>query len=142
MKKRIVLFAVVILMVLMPAAIFADMGIGGIAGYDQPTGLSFKLDNFPVVSLGWSVSGNWVQGTVDYWFINDKFERNFLWYLGMGAKAAIGNDFGLGLRIPVGAQWYFMPRFELFAELVPGFVILPTSGFDITGGIGLRFHFQ
>ena len=141
MKKRIAVILLVVLAVVIPAAAFADIGIGGVAGYDQPSGLSFKLDDFPVVSLGWSVSGDYVHGTVDYWFINDRLEHNFLWYLGGGVKASLGSNFGLGLRVPIGVQWYFIPRFELFAEIVPGFDILPASGFDISGGIGLRFHF-
>ncbi len=140
MKKRAVMSVVAALMLIAPVLIFADTGIGGVAGYEQPSGLSLKIDNFPVVSLGWSVTGNWLDGTVDYWFINDKLDRNFLWYLGMGSRIYVGDDFGLGLRVPIGIQWYFMPRFELFGELVPGFDILPSSGFDMSAGIGLRFH--
>ncbi len=140
MKKKVIMSVVAVLMLIIPVSVFADTGIGGIAGYDQPTGLSFKIDNFPVVSLGWSVTQNWLEGTVDYWFINDKLDRNILWYLGMGSSIYVEDDFGLGLRVPVGIQWYFMPRFEFFGELVPGFDILPSSGFDISAGIGLRFH--
>ena len=141
MKKRILLIALIVLALVLPLALFADTGIGGVAGYGQPTGLTLKFNNFPVVSLGWSLSGNWLEGTVDYWFINSKLDRNVLWYLGGGIKASIGNsNFGLGLRVPLGIQWYFMPRFELFGELAPGFSILPNSGFDFSGGIGLRFH--
>lgn len=140
MKKKTVLLGLIILALMLPLSASADIGIGGIAGYGQPTGLSFKINNFPVVSLGWSLSGKWLEGTVDYWFINDKLDRNILWYLGVGAKGSIGGSFGMGLRVPIGIQWYFMPRFELFGELVPGFSILPASGFDFSGGIGLRFH--
>lgn len=141
MKKRFAVILIALLAVVIPAAAFADIGIGGIAGSNQPSGLSFKLDSFPVVSLGWSINNKWVEGTVDNWFINDKLDRNFLWYLGGGVKASIGSSFGLGLRVPIGAQWYFIPRFELFAEIVPGFTILPASAFDLSGGLGLRFHF-
>jgi len=141
MKKKTVLLGLIILALMLPLSAAADIGIGGIAGYGQPTGLSFKINNFPVVSLGWSISGKWLEGTVDYWFINDKLDRNILWYMGGGAKASVASDnFGLGLRVPIGIQWYFMPRFELFGELVPGFLILPASEFDFSGGIGLRFH--
>ncbi len=140
MKKRIVLIALLGMALLLPLSAFADTGIGGIAGYGQPTGLSLKFNNFPVISLGWSLKSNWVEGTVDYWFINDKIDRGVLWYLGVGAKGSIGGSYGMGLRVPIGIQWYFMPRFEFFGEIVPGFTILPASGFDMSGGIGLRFH--
>lgn len=141
MTKKVVITALFLIILLTPLSVFADVGIGGIAGYGQPTGITLKLDNFPVVSLGWSITGNWISGTVDYWFINKKIDRNVLWYLGAGAKASIGSSFGLTFRVPVGLQWYFMPSFELFGELVPGFAILPSSAFDFSGGIGLRYHF-
>ncbi len=144
MKKKTILLGLIILALMLPLSAAADIGIGGIAGYYQPTGLSLKINNFPVVSLGWHLgSSGYIEGTVDYWFINDKLDRNILWYLGGGVKASVGSDhFGLGLRVPIGIQWYFMPRFELFGELAPGFAILPSSGFDFSGGIGLRFHLQ
>jgi len=140
MKKKTVLLGLIILALMLPLSAAADIGIGGIAGYHQPTGLSFKIKNFPVVSLQWSISEKWLKGTVDYWFINDKLDRNVFWYLGGGAKGSIGGSFGMVLRVPIGIQWYFMPRFELFGELVPGYIILPTPNFDFSGGIGLRFH--
>ena len=124
-----------------PLSVFADIGIGGIAGYDQPTGVTFKIDNFPIVSLGWSITGNWISGTVDYWILNEKLERNILWFAGVGVKTSMGKSIGLTFRVPVGIQWYFMPSFELFGELAPGFAILPESKFDFSGGIGLRYHF-
>ncbi|MEA1910353.1 MAG: hypothetical protein U9N32_01595 [Spirochaetota bacterium] len=141
MTKKIILIALFLAVLLFPVTVVADMGIGGIAGYSQPTGLSFKVNNFPVVSIGWSLDGNWISGTVDYWFINKKIERNVLWYLGAGAKMTVGNPIGLTFRVPIGIQWYFMPAFELFGELAPGFAILPKSDFDFSGGIGLRYHF-
>ncbi len=141
MIKKITVIALFLLVLMIPLSAFADMGIGGVAGFSQPTGVTFKMDNFPVVSLGWSLNNNWVSGTVDYWFINKKIQRNFLWYLGAGAKASIDNSFGLAFRVPVGIQWYFMPAFELFGELAPGMAILPGFGFDLSAGIGLRYHF-
>ncbi|MDA3938350.1 MAG: hypothetical protein PF693_03440 [Spirochaetia bacterium] len=142
MTKKIVVIALFLVVMMIPLSAFADMGIGGIAGYSQPTGVTFKMNNFPVVSLGWSLNGNWISGTVDYWFLNEKIDRNILWYLGAGAKASIGDTIGLTFRVPVGIQWYFMPAFELFAELTPGLAILPASNFDFSGGIGLRYHFK
>ena len=141
MIKKIVVMSLFLIVLMIPLSAFADMGIGGVAGYGQPTGVTFKMDNFPVVSLGWSLSGNVIEGTVDYWFLNSKIDRNILWYVGAGVQASIGNDIGLGFRVPVGIQWYFMPAFELFGELAPGFTILPDSGFNLSGGIGLRYHF-
>ncbi len=141
MSKKILAVSLFLMALLLPVSAFADMGIGGIAGYGQPTGVTFKMDNFPVVSLGWSLYSNVIEGTVDYWFLNNKIDRNILWYFGAGVQMSVGNSFGLGFRVPVGIQWYFMPAFELFGELAPGFTILPASGFNVSGGIGLRYHF-
>ncbi len=147
MKKKVVLVCLIVFVLAFPLSTFADIGIGGIVGYgqplDPPSGLSLKVNKFPVVSLEWHFgTSRYVKGTIDYWFINDKLDRNIYWYLGGGVKASVGSsDFGLGLRVPIGIQWYFMPRFELFGELVPGFTILNPSGqFDLSEGIGLRFH--
>jgi len=141
MTKKIIIIALFLIVLMMPLTVSADTGIGGIAGYGQPSGITFKLNNFPVISLGWSLNGNWISGTVDYWFINNKIDRNVLWYFGTGVKLSVGDPIGLVFRVPVGIQWYFMPSFELFGELVPGLAILPSTGFDFSGGIGLRYHF-
>ncbi len=141
MVKIIIIVTLFLVVMIIPVTLFADMGIGGVAGYGRPTGVTVKIDNFPVVSLGWSLSTNVIEGTVDYWFLNNKIDRNILWYLGAGVQLSVGNNFGLGFRVPVGIQWYFMPSFELFGELAPGFTILPASGFSVSGGIGLRYHF-
>ena len=141
MIKKIIAISLFLIVLMFPLSPFADTGIGGVAGWDQPTGFTLKLDNFPVVSLGWSLNGNYIEGTVDYWFLNKKIGRNILWYFGAGVQASIGNDFGLGFRVPIGIQWYFIPAFELFGELAPGMTILPSSGFNLSAGIGLRYHF-
>lgn len=142
MMKKIVIAALFFITVMLPITAFADIGIGGVAGYSQPTGVTFKIDNFPVVSLGWSINGNWISGTIDYWFLNDKLAKSTLWFAGVGVKTSIGDSIGLTFRVPLGIQWYFMPGFELFGELAPGFAILPATNFDFSGGIGIRFHFN
>jgi len=139
--KKITAIILFLLILMIPVTAFADTGIGGVAGFKQPTGITFKMNNFPVVSLGWSLTGNWISSTVDYWFINDKIDRNILWYLGAGVKFSVGDPIGLTFRVPVGLQWYFMPAFELFGELAPGVAILPSTGFDFSGAIGIRYHF-
>lgn len=141
MIKKFIVISLFLIVMMVPLSVFADVGIGGVAGYSQPTGLTIKLNNFPVISLGWSLNGNWISGTIDYWLINKKIDRNVLWYFGAGVKAYSSDPFGLTFRVPVGLQWYFVPAFELFGEIVPGMAILPDSAFDLSAGIGLRFHF-
>lgn len=141
MAKKITLISLLILMLILPAAVFDDTGIGGVAGWGQPTGLSLKFNNFPVISLGWSLSEEWVEGTVDYWIINKTLDRSILFYAGGGVKVSLGSTFGLSLRVPVGLQWYFLPGLELFGELVPGMAVLPETDFELSAGLGLRYHF-
>ncbi|MCF6336300.1 MAG: hypothetical protein L3J12_11230, partial [Spirochaetales bacterium] len=69
MVKIIIIVTLFLVVMIIPVTLFADMGIGGVAGYGQPTGVTVKIDNFPVVSLGWSLSTNVIEGTVDYWFL-------------------------------------------------------------------------
>ncbi len=141
MKKKIILPCIIFLMLVVPVSIFADTGIGGVMGYGQPTGLSLKFNNFPVVSLGWSLSDKWVESTVDYWLFNSTLDKNIKWYIGAGVKMSIGDDFGFIVRVPVGLQWFFVPGLELFGELAPGISLLPNTDRDLSAGIGLRFHF-
>ena len=140
MGKKITIISLLLFILLIPAASFAEIGVGAIIG--EPTGLSFKLGNFPVIGLGWSTFNSSIDATVDMWFINDHFVEMLDWYLGVGAKLGIkSNDFLIGIRVPIGAQWWLTNEFELFAEIAPGLAILPATEFDISGGIGLRYHF-
>jgi hypothetical protein len=124
-------------------------GIGIIIG--EPTGISLKFGNFPVLGIAWSL-GNVLHINCDYWLHNTSLSEPFLWYVGVGGKILFGevregknkvegNEFGLGARIPVGIQVYLIKnKLELFGEIVPGILLIPSTGFDIDFGIGLRYH--
>jgi len=141
MIKKITVIALFLLITMIPLSAFADIGIGITGGWQQPSGVTFKMNNFPVVSLGLPTnSANSVSATLDYWFINNKIQRNFLWYVGAGVQANIGGSLNIIFRVPVGIQWYFMPAFELYGEIAPGLSFIPVD-FHYSGGIGLRYHF-
>ncbi len=76
----------------------------------------------------------------------DSDVATFPFYAGAGAKvefkAGPNDDTMVGVRIPVGvaAQWRNYP-IEMFVELAPGVGVVPSTRFDITGGIGARFYF-
>ena len=47
------------------------------------------------------------------------------------------NGVFIGVRVPVGLQFPFEQRWELFGELAP----VVGTGFDINFGIGIRYFF-
>ena len=119
-----------------------NLGIGVIVGY--PTGLSLKFNNFPVMGIAWNVNG-YFHVHADYWIINKPLTDPINWYLGIGGKLRLwtnqsSSNIGLGLRIPIGLQWFPFNNLELFGELVPGLSFLPGTGFDWDAAIGARFY--
>jgi len=128
-----------------------DFGLGVILG--EPTGISLKYKNFPVVGIAWSVN-NHFHLHCDYWIYNATLAQPVNWFIGAGLKLRIMDEHsrddnnhhddttaGFGIRIPVGLQFFVIPRVELFAELAPGISLYPATEFDIDGGIGARYYF-
>ena len=145
MVKKFVVISVFFLALLMPATLFADQGVGIVLG--EPTGLSYKSGNL-AIGLGWSFTSadNRIDATIDWWLINDHLVEMFDWYLGAGAKLGLklnqDNDtFNVGLRIPIGVQWWPTKELEVFAELSPGILLIPETKFDMGAGIGIRYYF-
>ncbi len=144
MKKTIAII-LFLLVLLVPAATFAGTGVGIVLG--EPTGLTFKSANL-AIGLGWSFASadNRIDATIDWWLINDHFVEMLDWYLGAGAKVGIKLNqntdiFNIGLRIPLGIQWWPAEELELFAEIAPGLLLVPATEPDISAGIGLRYYF-
>jgi hypothetical protein len=52
------------------------------------------------------------------------------------------DDFGLGVRIPLGIEW-MAPRFPLgiALEIVPGMIVIPGTDAFIQGGVAFRYYF-
>lgn len=144
MKKPLILIILlVVLCFSVPLAASADTGVGIILG--DPTGLSLLLEERIALGLAWDLS-NHLHVHGDVWLLNKALSDPVNWYLGLGAKLLVFNDnsgdaIGVGVRVPVGLQWYATPELELFAEIVPGMRLIPSTDFDIDFGIGLRYHF-
>ena len=60
-------------------------------------------------------------------------------YYGLGARIIFADDPVFGARIPLGLQ-YIIPstRLSFFAEVAPTLDLIPSTSFDVNGGIGLR----
>jgi hypothetical protein len=70
------------------------------------------------------------------------------WHIGGGGRVlwfggCTGSCFAAAARMPIGLDLMFAnPGFiEIFAELAPAFYIVPGLGFEIEGGLGVRFYF-
>ncbi|TET60901.1 MAG: hypothetical protein E3J47_06210 [Candidatus Stahlbacteria bacterium] len=154
MKKYLIL-----LLLIIPSFIFAqNYGIGVIIG--SPTGFTGKYlwsrNSAIVVNAGWSfVSDVKFHITGDYQFLFPgviKGEegvalRNVVPYLGIGGsfraktdEATDETDFCIGLRLGGGIE-YLISRFGVFLELYPVVNVIPSTDFDLEGGLGFRFYF-
>ncbi len=126
-------------------------GIGVILG--EPTGLSAKMWTTKTtgfdLGLAWSWSGDGhlhIHG--DYLFHKfgffDVSQGALPFYIGIGGRILLRDnaDDRIGVRIPVGLEYYFddLP-IAVFGELVPILDLAPSTDFDINGGIGVRFYF-
>jgi hypothetical protein len=110
----------------------------------EPTGFSLRIEKFPVLSFGWSLTHDWMYVNCDYWIINKLIpdSRDLYWYLGVGGAIGAGGSHGfLGCRVPIGLQAILERRFELFGELAPGIGIMPDVNMFLNGGIGFRYIF-
>ncbi len=143
--KRTTAIILFLLILMVPVASFAGTGIGLVVG--EPTGLTFKADNL-VIGIGWSFASpdDRIDATIDWWLINENLTDILDWYLGAGAKVRVNlnqdtDTFNIGLRIPVGIQWWPTKELEVFGEIAPGLLLFPATDFDVSAGIGLRYYF-
>jgi hypothetical protein len=129
----------------------ADTGVGVILG--DPTGLSLLFGNRVAIGAAWDID-NYVHVHADVWLASRVLAEPVLWYAGVGGKLLLlytggGNPFdeepeaaiGIGLRIPIGIQWYPIEELELFLEAAPGLFLVPATSVDVDLGLGIRYHF-
>lgn len=119
---------------------------GGIGvAFGQPSGVTFRINRFPVVTLGYSflLGKQYFYGSLDFWIINNPIQGQFFWYLGIGANIGVYNSgqnpLRLGARVPIGLLWVPTNLIEVFLEAAPGAQLFPTVGFDWQAEIGIRF---
>ena len=111
--------------------------------------ISLKVQNF-LIGAGWSGWKEVLHAHVDYWFVNEPLGSEGLrWFLGLGAKIRLFGKgetlwdapFAIGVRVPVGLQYYIKPQIELFGEIAPGLAIFPFGVWGDIALIGIRFYF-
>lgn len=130
-------------------------GLGIIAG--DPTGLSAKGYVTPKFAIDGIVAWSFVDGgfmmigdlTYEFFdFSTGMSDFSVPFYVGAGAKVGFdrrGKNSGrtiVGVRVPVGVAMQFVKYpIEVFFEVAPGIELAPSTEFDITGGIGVRWYF-
>jgi len=143
--KRMVVLAILVLAV--AGVSVAQTSVGVILG--EPTGLSGKQWMGDASSLDLAVAWSFVpQGAL---YVHLDYQQHFdqidvdpgtlLWFAGIGPRVYLGNDVGLGLRIPVGLVYDIEDvPLEVFLEVAPGINLFPATVFNVGGGIGVRYQ--
>lgn len=140
MKSRFVALLCAVTIVSFASRNDAEVAAGVILGI--PSGISLRVDNFPVLAFGWDLDHQVMHIQGDYLFIDRVLQDPLRWYLGAGLFLGVHGDVDFGVRIPVGLLIRFHPNFEVFGELAPGITLLKATGPAIGGGIGLRYIFD
>jgi len=152
---RIVTVVLILALALVASAQVRDFGLGLIVG--EPTGLSAKWNFSPPHALdfhlAWSFNGGIAAGAD--WLIHMGW-LPVPWrpYLGVGGRMAVheaGKDdhgelvegevhvSGRGL---IGIEYLFLEgHLGVSAEIGLGLDFVPAVGFDISGGLALRYYF-
>jgi hypothetical protein len=155
MMKTLAILSVLIIPVLL---LGQNLGLGVIAG--SPTGLSLKYVLGKQAALaahaGWSFTGDQgVHLTGDYQYLfpmvietaEGTSISDVTPYIAAGGRFRVKKDenadeseFHLGLRIGGGAE-YLISRFGIFLEIIPVVNLVPSTDFDLEGGVGFLFYF-
>jgi hypothetical protein len=152
---RIITVALILVLAVMASAQVRDFGLGLIIG--EPTGLSAKWNFSPPSAidfhLAWSFLGGGFAGGADYLFHFGWLDSPWRPYLGVGGRVAVheGKDNGedldkAGIHVSgrglIGVEYLFLEgHMGVSGELGLGLYFIPAVGFDVSGGLALRYYF-
>ena len=131
---------------------FEKVGVGIVVG--DPLGITVKLWNSKETAFDGVLS---IGNPRTFYLHADYLSHNYellkdlakdlkggelIFYYGAGAYIATWSTspFGLGARLPVGAEYISHP-FDIYLELAPAFAITPAMGLGLYWGLGVRFDF-
>ena len=147
--KKLILLSIVSLFSIGIFAQNSGLGLGIVFG--EPTGLSAKMWTSEKTAfdagLAWSIAGSgWLHVHADFLIHNYDLisvsKGALPVYFGLGAYVGLSSDLAFGARVPFGLAYQFESApVDIFAEIVPGLALLPGIGFNIEGGIGVRYFF-
>ena len=149
MKRKMVILASILFLSVPVYSQTSNFGLGIQLG--EPTGINAKLWTSSVnavdFGLAWSFEGrNEMIIQADYvWHSFNVFpvsSGKLPLYFGIGGRAILRDDPQLGARIPVGIAYMFESiPLDVFAEIAPILNVIPSTDFDLGGGVGVRFRF-
>jgi len=144
MKQLIQILVITIVISLSTTYAQKSFGLGIILG--EPTGLSAKLytgsNNAFDFAVAWSFkgSGNLLLQADYVW--HSSLARELALYYGIGGTITFADDPNVGVRVPVGLDYVFTSApIDIFVELVPVLNLIPSTNFELNGGVGIRFWF-
>ena len=116
--------------------------------FGEPTGLSAKLwtgsNNAFDFGVAWSFGDNGhMLLQADYvWHsgLSSTSSGKFALYYGIGGRIIFSDKPDVGVRIPIGLDYVFSSApIDIFVEVVPIMDFIPSTDFELNGGIGIRF---
>lgn len=149
----------IIVVLVVPILVFGqNLGLGAVAG--SPTGLALKYlvahKSALAARAGWSFTGDkgfHLTGDYQYLFpmefqtAEGASVSDLTPYIAAGGTLRFKDDeetndtdFHLGLRIGGGIE-YLIARFGIFLEILPVVNLIPSTDFDMEGGLGVLFYF-
>lgn len=157
MKRKIIAVAIALAVIMSVQAFaagskapFGLTGLGLYGSYGSTEGslsgglgLSFKFSSFPVVGLQYDFENGHVAGSVDYYAIDaEPIGGMFSFFLAAGAFIGVGsNGFDMGLRLPVGLQFWPVSKLEFYLSPMLSVPLLPAPSVGVGAEFGLRVHF-
>jgi hypothetical protein len=144
-------FCVLGLLLLVAPAASQGTGFGAGVIVGEPTGISLKnwLSRRTAFDIGvaWSFSNeDAVHIHADYLvhkFGVFKVEKGEMpLYFGIGGRIKFEDDVKVGVRIPIGTDYFFVDApIDLFFEVVPLLELAPDTDVDVNAGLGIRYFF-
>jgi hypothetical protein len=156
-KKIIVLCLLTVFFAVTSISALSLDAIGGSFSLDVAGGgaipgaaLSLRLDNSPLLfGTGFTIGKDAFSFgfTVDYWMYHTNLGKVISMYIGPGAYISYANALNLGLRVPIGFQFFPIEPLELFIELAPSIGVglgdkITFPNFGIQTAFGFRFWFR
>ncbi len=119
-------------------------GFGVVLG--EPTGITARFmsggNNFQV-HAAWSFSHDAALQLNGDYLRSGSLDTDPMmpFYYGLGVMVKFADDARVGVRVPVGLNYFFKEHpFEVFGELVPIVRLVPSTGFDFNAAAGLRYY--
>jgi hypothetical protein len=132
-------------------ALSQDRGFGLGVMFGEPTGLSFKdwLSQRSAIDggLAWSFENKAALNLHADYLMHDYSlahveEGQLPFYYGLGLRLKLESNTKFSVRIPLGFSYQFAhDPLDIFFEIVPMLNLVPSTAFDLNGGIGIRYYF-